>query len=524
MDRIPASALERRKALALLILLVAATLAAYAPVARNDFLHVDDNTYVTDNPHVQGGLSPGTVGWAFTTSRGGNWHPLTWLSHALDCGLFGLRPAGHHLVNVALHAASVAGLFLLMFRMTRAPGRSVFVAALFALHPLHVESVAWVAERKDVLGAFFWIATTWAYVLWVERPSPARYAAVCVLYALGLMSKPMLVTLPFALLLLDVWPLGRGARMWRDKIPLLVLAAAASLATFLVQRAEGAMKFAATVPFGQRAENAVVSSIAYLAQTVRPTGLGFFYPFPKEGYPAWEVAGAALALVAATAGAWLARKRAPWLPVGWLWYLGTLVPVIGLVQVGAQARADRYTYVPLIGISIAVAWGADAIAARFRGGRAVLAAAAILVALCWTLLTRAQLGYWKDDRTIYEREVALLPRDASAHGMLGMVYLRERNLDASIREYEIALSLEPGYALGHSNYGMALELQGRRNEALAEYQRAVACDPRLAEAQFNLGRLLAAAGRRPAAIEHLEAALRLNPGLAEARRELERLR
>ncbi len=490
--------------------LVLATLAAYSSVAGNGFVHIDDNTYVTDNPHVQAGLSAGTVAWALTTFRAGNWHPLTWLSHALDCELYGLHPAGHHVTSLVLHVVNVLGLFFLLRRWTGSIGRSAFVAALFALHPLHVESVAWIAERKDVLSGFFWIATLWAYALWIERPGIGRYALVLVCYALGLMAKPMLVTLPFVLLLLDVWPLRRvGVPLVREKIPLFLLAAGSSVVTFLVQRDQGAMALGARLPPGLRIENAVVSYAAYMAQTVWPAGLGSFYPHPIDADSFGQVAGSALVLAAATAAAILTWRTRPYVMVGWLWFLGTLVPVIGLVQVGAQARADRYTYLPLIGLSIAVAWAAVDVAATFRNGLRALAAVSVVLAATWAFLTWKQVAYWKDDRALFGRIVELVPDNAAAHGMLGMVHLREGRLPEAIEEYRTALRLEPNYAQGHSNYGMALELQGRRDEALIEYRRAVACDPNLAEAQHNLGAALVKAGLAEEGAAHLEAARRI---------------
>jgi len=509
--------------LALAASLLLATLLAYSSLARNGFVHIDDNAYVTDNPHVQAGLAPETFAWAFTTSRAANWHPLTWLSHALDCELFGLDPRGHHLTSLAFHAATTLWLFFLLLRATGAAGRSAFVAALFALHPLHVESVAWVAERKDVLAGFFFVATVWAYLRWVERAGVLRYAFVLASYALGLMAKPMLVTLPFVLLLLDAWPLGRLSEPWprlREKIPLLLLAAGSSAATFLVQRAEGAMTAGAGIPLGSRIENAIVSYVAYLGQTVRPAGLAIFYPHPRGAHSLLEVAGCALLLLAISAVAWHGRKERPYLAVGWLWYLGMLAPVIGIVQVGAQARGDRYTYLPLIGISIAVGWWAVDLAGRLRPGRAVLATTAVLLAGAWAILTHRQVAVWRNDLSLFEREVELLPNDASAHGMLGKIHLREGRLDEAVAEFRIALELEPKYGEGHSNYGMALELQGERHAALAEYAEAVRCQPDLIEARVNLGRLLDAAGKREAAIEHLEAAVRLDPERAEAHHNL----
>jgi Flp pilus assembly protein TadD len=378
------------------------------------------------------------------------------------------------------------------------------------LHPLHVESVAWVAERKDVLSAFFWILTTLAYVAWTQKKGTARYAAVLALFALGLMSKPMLVTLPFTLLLLDVWPLRReGGPFVREKIPLFLLAAGSSVVTFLVQRAQGAMTLSDRIPFGLRVENALVSYAAYLGKAVAPARLAVYYPHTAEAYPAGQVAGAALLLGGITWFAWRSRSTRPWLVVGWLWFLGTLVPVIGLVQVGSQAMADRYTYVPLIGLSAAVAFGA----AEFKSA---LAALLLVGAAAWTALTWRQVGYWKDDRTLFGHLAQVMPENHLAHHILGCVDLREHRLDEATAEFREALRLRPSYAEAHSNLGMALELSGRAPEAVESYETALRWSPNLAEAHHNLGRLLATQGHLEAAIAHLEAAVMSNPDLVDA--------
>jgi tetratricopeptide (TPR) repeat protein len=491
----------RSRAIAVGAALGALTAGAYARVAGNGFLDLDDGTYVTGNPIVQQGLTWRGVQWAFTTGHGANWHPLTWLSHMLDVQLFGMNAGGHHLTNLVLHVASTLLLLRLFLAMTDALWPSAFVAAVFGLHPLHVESVAWVAERKDVLSAFFWILTTLAYVGWTRERSPGRYALVVVLYALGLMSKPMLVTLPFTLLLLDVWPLGRGARLWREKIPLFLLAAASSLVTFLVQRAGGAMSLSETIPFGSRAANAVVACAGYLGKALVPARLLPFYPLPRGGPAAAAVAGSALLLAAATFLAWRERARRPSWLVGWLWFLGTLVPVIGLVQVGPQAMADRYAYVPMIGLSAAVAFGFP------RAAPALLLAGA----LAWSALTWRQAGLWKDDRTLFGHMVEVDPGNHLGHGVLGNVALHERRYDEAIREYREALRLEPAYALWSSNLGRAYLLTGRPDEARRAFETALSLSPDLAAAHHQLGFLLVTRGELDLAILHFEAALRSEP-------------
>ncbi len=402
-------------------------------------------------------------------------------------------------------------LFRLLVRTTNSLGPSAFVAVVFGLHPLHVESVAWAAERKDVLSAFFWILTTQAYVSWVERRTPGRYAAVLAFFVLGLLSKPMLVTLPFTLLLLDAWPLARKGAPWlaREKLPLFLLAGASSVVTFLVQRAGGAMALGEQIAPGLRAENALVACAAYLVKAVVPVHLLVHYPYPTDGYAAWKVAGAGLLLAAATAFAWKQWKPRPWIAVGWLWFLGTLVPVIGLVQVGPQALADRYTYVPMIGLAVAVGFGVAEIARR--AGATLLAVTAIACAL----LTWRQVGLWKDDRTLFGYLVEASPGNHLGHGILGNVELHEARYDAAIADYREALRLQPDYPLWWSNLGRAYLLTGHPEEARAALENALRLDAGHAAAHHQLGFLLATQGRTDEAIAHFEAALRTDPDLHE---------
>jgi tetratricopeptide (TPR) repeat protein len=506
-----AFASDRARVLAIEVGLAALTLISYAGVVRNGFTSFDDDVYVTANEHVRSGFSLANVAWAFTTGHGANWHPLTWLSHMLDCELFGLHAAGHHLVSLLLHVATALLLFRFFLHATSAVGPSAFVAAAFALHPLHVESVAWAAERKDVLAAFFWILTTLAYGAWTEKHGTGRYLLVVGLYALGLMSKPMLVTLPFTLLLLDVWPLGRRPSL-REKIPLFLLAIASSVVTFLVQRAGGAMTIGEHVPLGSRAANAIVAYVLYLAKSVAPVRLLAYYPYPHEGYAGWQVAGAALLLIAASAFAWRERRRRPWLAVGWLWFLGTLVPVIGLVQVGQQAMADRYTYVPMIGLAIAVAFSVR--------GRSVGAVLFALAAASWTAATWRQVEFWRDDAALLPIARGKMRDTYEAHAAVGHAFLEQHRWEEAAAELRRATALDPSVAQGHNDLGMALEETGRGDEAVAEYREAIRLAPDLAEGHHNLAGALAERGRTDEAVEHYRRALEIRPDLADTHCEL----
>ncbi len=512
-----------RAKLAVEIGLALLVLAAYAGVARNGFINLDDNDYVTQNPYVQQGLTWKGIVWAFTTGHSANWHPLTWITHMVDCQIAGTTPALPHLVNLALHLASTILLFRLFARATGEIGASAFVAAVFGLHPLHVESVAWIAERKDVLSALFGILTMAAYVRWAEEPTKGRRVLVGTLFALGLLAKPMLVTLPFVLILLDRWPLRRErplAALALEKLDLFALAAASSVATFFVQRAAGAMTLGDVVPFGLRAENALVAYATYLGKALLPTDLAVYYPHPGTAYPPARVAIAALVFVALSVLAWRAARSRPWITVGWLWFVGMLVPVIGLVQVGSQSMADRYTYLPMVGLSFAVGFEATALARRSPAARSTVVALFALATGAWTWLTWRQVGYWESDRTLFGHVVDVMPENHIAHGILGNVHLRERRIDLAMEEYREALRIRPDYAQGYSNMGMAFELSGKPADAAAEYRTALRFDPNLAETHMNLGQLLAKEGRTDAAIAELEAALRSNPDLVEAHQNL----
>lgn len=573
-------------ALTLIVVLV------YWPSLGNGFVF-DDAPYVSQNAQIQQGISLASVKWAFTGIHGANWHPLTSISHMVDFALFELNPVGHHAVNLLFHLANTLLLMFLLTRLTRAFWPSVFVAALFALHPLHVESVAWVAERKDVLSTMFWLLTMWAYVRYSERPGIGRYALVFIFLALGLMSKPMLVTLPIVLLLMDFWPLGRVfpekrfeptlvMRLIAEKVPLIALSVASSAATVVAQNKGGAVIVLEQIPFGIRAANALVSYMGYLVKMVWPVGLAAYYPHPGDSIPVWQTLGSVVMLVGLSALAVRYARRLPYLAFGWFWYVITLIPVIGLVQVGMQAMADRYTYVPLIGIFIAVAWAA----AELGGKRLVIPSCLILGLL--SIGTYLQIGHWESDLTLFERAAAVTSGNYMAHNNLGVAYYeRERyeeaiehlnkaleirpdypdallnlgnayfelnDLDQAEEAYSYALKIDPNYhkaetalanvqirrgnageavarytealksdptdANTHYNMGYALYEEGRMEEAAGHFAEAIRIQPRHEKAHYNLGLIFMEHGRLDQAVEHLAEAARLKPDYVDAHRGL----
>jgi Flp pilus assembly protein TadD len=556
-----------RQALWVLICLTVTVAVAYWPVGRFGFVRFDDPTYVTENPHVLGGLTWPAIRWAFTSGYGANWHPLTWLSHMLDVQLYGLSGGAHHAVNVLLHAASAALLFGVLRRMTGAAWRSAFVAGAFALHPIHVESVAWVAERKDVLSAFFWMSTLWAYSSYVRGPRGSRYALVMILFALGLMAKPMVVTLPFALLLLDFWPLkrierGEGwlrplGRLVREKLPLFAMSAASSVITYVVQQRGGTVASGVRLPLAGRIANAVVSYIAYLEKTFWPVHLAAYYPYPRAQPTGWILASALLVIAASVAAILLARRH-PYVFVGWFWYIGTLIPAIGIVQVGTQAMADRYTYIPVIGVFIIVAWAAgDLLDVRVAWKVPTAVVASGVLAAC-AFATRMQVRYWESSTTLwkhalavtidnyaahtyygnalatqgdvagaiaqYDEAIRVRPDYPEAHNNLGPALAQSGRLDDAVAQFREAIQLRPNYADAHSNLGVALASQRKFNEAIAEYTEALRLDPEHPRARTNLGLALQATGRTADAVRELELAVQMNPNNVDARNALNSLR
>jgi len=509
---------RRRGAAWICVALALLVVAAYEPVRRNGFVTYDDGLYVSENPWVARGLTWDGLRWALTAQRAGNWHPLTWISHMLDVQLFGMTPSAFHLVNLAIHAANTALVFLVLDRATGARGPSAFVAAVFGVHPLHVESVAWIAERKDVLSTFFLLVALAAYVAYARRPSATRYVAVASAFALGLLAKPMVVTFPFVLLLLDWWPLRRTATRspWalvREKLPLFAMSAASCVATFLAQRRGGAVMGTEALPFADRLLNAPTAYVAYVGKTLWPTNLAALYPLHRESLRATTALAAAALVVGVGVGvaAWRTRVKRPYFLVGWLWFVGTLVPVIGLVQVGVQSMADRYMYVPLIGLAVVAAWGvADFVAGRAASRVAAIAAASAIVVAC-VLATRDQIGHWKDGAALWTRAADVTEGNVVAHVNLGGIAFREGRLDDAVREFEEALRIAPDSAVAHEDWGLVLLAREQFDAARAQFAEAVRLDPRYAEAHVNLGVALQDLGRLDEAIAATSEAVRIDP-------------
>lgn len=494
-----------------LVALVLATLAAFAEVRDLGFVSYDDPGYVTANSRVQEGLTAENVWWAFTTDAMANWHPLTWLSHMTDVELFGLDPRGHHLTSLALHVLNVVLLFAFLHAATGRPWPSLAVAALFGLHPLRVESVAWVAERKDVLSTAFAFATLLAWLRWTRAPSTLRYLVVCVLFALGLMAKPMLVTLPCVLLLLDVWPLARR-RSWRalvvEKVPLFALAAASSAITLLVQHGGGALRSTAELSIPNRFGNAVLAYAGYLANTAWPVDLACFYPIHLP-LPLVRVAVSLLALLAITIVVLRTERR--YLAVGWLWFLGMLVPVVGIAQVGPQAMADRYTYVPLVGVFIMVAFRvADLVAKHPRLAPGVAMATALVLAAC-IVQTRVQVSYWRDSRTLFTHALAVTRDNHIAHANLAAVLAEAGEEEAAVAHWREALRIASNFVEVHMVLGARAREAGRFDEAATHFESAVRHGPRRADTHGELGLALADLGRDAEAESHDREAIRLDP-------------
>jgi tetratricopeptide (TPR) repeat protein len=525
-----------RPELLVCLFLIISILAVYWQVRNCPFVNYDDGQYVTQNQYVQAGLTLESIKWSITDSHASNWHPLTWMSHMLDCQIYGLDPGRHHLTNVFFHILNTLLLFLVFKKMTGDFWQSSFVAALFALHPLHVESVAWVAERKDVLSTFFWIMTLWSYTRYVERSGFDRYLLVLLFFILGLMAKPMLVTLPFVLLLLDYWPLNRfqfeksgyGNKSEKgrfplalilEKIPLFVLSAASSVATYLVQKSSGAFDNLAEIPIHMRTANALISYVSYIGKMIWPHNLAVFYPYPKS-IPVWKVASAGMLLVIVSAVVFRMKRTKPYLTTGWLWYIGTLVPVIGLVQVGLQAMADRYTYVSLIGLFIMIAWGVPDVMSKWRYkkiGLSVLTATTIsfLVITSWF-----QIGYWSNSTNLFEHTLDVTVDNSVAHVKLGEALGRQGKIDAAVKHYLEALRIKPDLVIPHLNLGVILRGQGKFVEAVYHFSTAIQIKPDCAEAYYELGVTQEKEGDFDAAVGHYLEALRIKLDYAKAHNNL----
>jgi tetratricopeptide (TPR) repeat protein len=515
--------------------LVAAVLVVYAPALNLGFTNFDDPNYVLENPHVRAGLTWSGAIWALTATHAGNWHPVTWLSHMIDVELHGLSAGGHHAASVLIHLFNTLLLFVLLSRMTGAALRSAIVAGLFAVHPLHVESVAWVAERKDVLSTLFAMLTLWAYLRYVETGSRSRYGLVLLFFVLGLATKPMLVTLPLVLLLLDVWPLARVAPahekerngLWHvtktpafralilEKVPLFVCALASSMVTYLVQQSAGAVRAFDTIPVGRRLANAVVAYASYMRQMIWPVDLAPLYPY-SAGEPVWRVAFGVVLLIGLTALAARAGTRYKYAAVGWFWYVGTLVPVIGLVQVGSQPMADRYTYLPLVGLFIVLVWGLPDVLQRLPVRPYLIAAAATGAIVASVVLSRRQVAIWEDSITLWQHTLRVTLNNYRAHHGLAEALVAVGKSDEALSHYQAALRINPDSVEAHTGIGAALGSAGRLDEAITHYRHALRVSPDDAPAHANLGAALAEQRKFAEAEAHLRAALETAPDLALA--------
>ena len=564
----PRSPLISKRIVLTCLALILACAVIYAPVRHFGFMTSwDDSDYVTDNAYVSQGLTSQGVAWAFTSMAASNWHPLTWLSHMLDVQLFGMDPGPQHVVNLLFHILNTLLLFGLLHRATGAWGRSAFVAGLFAVHPLHVESVAWIAERKDVLSAFLWLLAMWAYVSYARRPRVSQYLIVALLFGLGLLAKPMLVTLPFALLLLDFWPLRRVkfegdgwaalrgrwrdvSRLVREKAPLMILAAASCIVTFSAQQRGGAVVTAASL--SARLGNAAVSYVAYIGKMLWPLHLAAFYP--ARLLSVWSVSAGVGLLIGITILAVRAGQRRGFFLAGWLWYVGTLVPVIGIVQVGGQAMADRYTYIPSIGLFLIAAWGLPELLHGWRQRSVALSVAAVGALAVFAGLARAQVPYWSDGVALWRHALEatednpvannnlgglllkqgqetqaipylaealrVRPNYPEALNFMGMALMYQGQLDRAASYFNEALRVRPASPLAQDNLGAALMFQGKLDEAAPHVAEALRLRPDFADAHENMGRILAGRGQFDAAIDEYREALRLNPARADAQNDL----
>jgi tetratricopeptide (TPR) repeat protein len=530
-----------RKKISICFILAAITLLAYWPVQNHEFINFDDDLYITGNHRVKAGLTLDGLIWAFDFNERSYWHPLAWLSHMLDVELFGLNPAGHHLTNLWIHLANSLLLFWIFYRTTGRLYRSAFIAALFAVHPLNVDSVAWVAERKNLLSTFFWMLSLLFYVRYVESPSINRYILIIVVFAMGLMVKPMLVTLPFVLLLLDYWPLkrvgfnhrhendpatpaGEGIlerqsnvlKLVMEKIPLLLLSGVSIWLSILSSQKLDMVVGTDVAPMTIRIANALVSYLNYLAKMIWPHNMAIFYPFPKD-LPLWQIAGSGVLLLAVTALFLLRSNHKPYLATGWLWYLGTLVPVIGIVQAGVwPSMADRWVYIPMIGIAMIIAWAVPEMTSKWRHKIPALAVLVISVLACCVVLVRIQLHYWENSRVLFQHALAVTQENGIAHNNLGSALLWEGETTAALHHFKAALKLSPKSPKIHNNIGQALMKLGHVNEAVDRYLESMQLNPLEAETHNSLAVALIEQGRVSESILHLQKALRLEPNYADA--------
>lgn len=515
------------------LILMVIVLILYWPVRGYDFIALDDHLYVVENPHIQKGITLGSLAWSLTALYAANWHPLTWLSLMADYRLFHFNAGGYHISNLILHMFNTLLLFYILRLTTGAMGRSVVVAALFAVHPLNIESVAWIAERKNLLGALFWFLTILAYVHYTKQMSRIWYVTMLIFFSLGLMAKPMLVALPVVLLFLDYWPLQRfsfgraGSRtgnaevaaLLMEKIPLAILAFLSSVITFYAAKLGGAVKSVSLFPIGGRIANVFISYSLYLVKMVWPSDLAIFYPYP-ESQPIWQVAAAVLFFLLATGFAFAKGEELRYLAVGWFWYVTTLLPVIGVIQVGFQAMANRYAYLALVGVFIIIAWGVPDLLRSLAGRRLLLPAAAGIMILVLASSTRAQLPNWRDSEAAFEQALKVTKSNHIAQFGMGNVWLVRGDFRRAINCYEETLRIKPDYAEAHNNLALALMRMGRKDEAVFHFRGALGDKPHYAEAYNNLGVALADQRKFPEAEISFRRAVELQNGYTAASNNL----
>ena len=514
------------------LLLVLITVFVYWQVINFDFINYDDNDYVYQNPHVQDGITYDSIIWAFTTGHSSNWHPVTWLSHMMDCQIFGLWAGGHHLTSLFFHIMNSILLFFVFRKMTGNKWQSAFVATLFALHPLHVQSVAWVSERKDVLSAFFWMLTLWAYVRYVRQSGWLRYMLILFFYILGLMSKPMVMTLPFVLLLLDYWPLNRFrldgsqknlrtkiAGLLREKTPMFLMTAASAQITLYAQQKGDSVQPLSALPLDERLANALISYVNYIIKFLYPIKLAIFYPYPN-GIPGWVLIASAAILLAFSWAAIKLRNQKPYFLVGWFWFLGTLIPVIGLVQVGMQSMADRYMYLPMIGLLIPVAWGIPEFLSKWHYRKTVLSVSAACVTVVFLWITRTQLAYWTDTYTLFSRALVVTENNFFAYNVVGDILARKGDHKTAEKYFLTVLRIRPNDVDAMIGLGRLAFHNKNYDKALNYYQKALLGRPADAKIICMIGELFYNSGKSDKAITYYSEALVLNPSDPETYNKL----
>jgi len=494
--------------------LALAVLAVYWPVHSYDFINYDDSAFISENKNVTAGLTFSSIKWALTTGPPDYWRPAVWLSHIIDCELFGLDPSGHHLTNLLLHIANTLLLFGVLKAMTGSKWACAFAAACFGLHPMHVESVAWISERKDVLSAFFWFLTMMAYLRYVRRPSAGRYVLTLFLFEMGLMSKPMVVVLPLVLLLLDYWPLGRFTsmsqrifyRLLREKIPFFILSVISGIITFIVQKNVGTMAAIDKLPPFLRAGNAAVSYMKYIAKTLWPNKLAVFYPHPGDKLPVWQIVMSAAMLLAVLIIIIRVSARHKYLMVGWLWYIGTLLPMIGLIQVGAQAMADRYSYIPLIGIFIMIAWSAEELCPKTKAGKTILTMTSAVIIIAMSVCSRLQVYHWENSLTINAHAVKVTDNNFIALSGYGEALCRAGKYDEGLEYLRKSVFIRPNYDTALYNMGLSYAQQGKYDQAIKYYNKVLQIKPDYAEAQQKIREALSEKDKTDKALQYFDEA------------------